>query len=80
MTTKNPKALSPYRDFKGKEIYEGDKIIHPSGQGGIVVLHRHRKYNCDKWCVYYGTGYESRLCLQVSDKGMAEVVGLYTIV
>ena len=66
--------IAPWKDFKGNSINIGDEIIHPSGQTGVVVFHEDRENDSDKWCVDYGTGYESRLCLQVGDKGMAEVL------
>ncbi|MCD6347653.1 MAG: hypothetical protein J7L96_09565, partial [Bacteroidales bacterium] len=64
---------APWSDFSGKDIKEGDKIIHPSGQSGIVVYHRDREDPSDAWCVVYDDFVESRLCLQIGDKGCAVV-------
>jgi len=66
--------IAPWKNFKGNDIHEGDKIVHPSGQSGIVVFRAERKTNSDKWLVKYGTGFKSRLCLQIGGKGMAEVI------
>ena len=57
--------------YSNQIIYEGDTIKHPvSGQKGIVVYFPDRKELTDQWCVDYGSGIESRLCLQI-DKGWA---------
>lgn len=66
---------APWPDFAGNDIHEGDTIRHPSGQQGVVVFHPERETDHDKWCVEYaGSAFESRLCLQVTGRGMAEVV------
>lgn len=66
-------AKAPITDFDGNDIYEGDTIVHPSGQHGVVVFHRDREESSDAWCVDYGVGFESRLCLQVGAKGQGVV-------
>lgn len=63
--------IAPYKDFIGKEIAEGDIIVHPSGEQGVVLLRLNREDDQDRWIVDYGDGVESRLCLQVGDRGRA---------
>lgn len=66
---------APWPDFKGNDIYEGDTIKHPSGQQGVVVFRPERESDTDRWLVsYFEGGLESRLCLQIGDRGMAEVL------
>ena len=67
------KELAPWRDFKGNKIFEGDTIIHPTGETGIVNYHSERKDISDQWTAKYDFGPESRLILQVGDKGRAVV-------
>lgn len=65
---------APWKDFAGNDIFEGDTIIHPSGESGVV---RYRQADCyvqDRWRVDYGDGRLSRLCLQIGDRGRAQVV------
>ena len=62
---------APWKDYDENDLYEGDIIAHPSGQKGKIVYHEDRPDIHDKWCVDYRAGYESRLCLQIGDKGMA---------
>jgi hypothetical protein len=66
---------APWKDFAGNDIYEGDKIIHPSGEYGIVVFKEDPTEEADRWLVNYGGSFfRSRLCLQIGDKGKAVVV------
>jgi len=66
---------APWTDFKGDDIREGDVMSHPSGQQGTVVFHHERKAPSDQWVIDYGEiGLESRLCLQVGDRGQAIVI------
>lgn len=65
--------IAPWKDFQGQEIPEGCTIKHPSGQTGTVVYKPERQALNDQWLVDYGNGVESRLCLQVGDKGRAVV-------
>jgi len=63
--------IAPWTDFKGDEITEGCIIAHPSGEQGKVVYHPNREHPSDQWTVDYGTGVESRLVLQIGDRGQA---------
>ena len=63
--------IAPWKDFKGNDIYEGSVISHPSGQEGVVVYRPERESPSDQWLVDYCAGFESRLCLQIGDKGQA---------
>lgn len=64
---------APWLDFKGNDIHEGDTIIHPSGELGIVTFIGVYKEATDQWRVDYMDNTQSRLCLQVNKKGMATV-------
>ncbi|TWR71893.1 hypothetical protein [Pseudomonas marginalis] len=64
---------APWKDYAGSQIHEGDKIVHPTGETGIVVVLPNEDHEADKWRVDYGDGYLSRLALQIGDKGMAVV-------
>ncbi|MFW5971765.1 MAG: hypothetical protein ACOCQT_06640, partial [Desulfovermiculus sp.] len=67
---------APWTDYEGNDLYEGDFIIHPSGEIAQIVVLEYAKSVHDKWRVYYKStppllaGW-SRLSLQVGDKGMA---------
>ncbi len=63
--------VAPWKDYKGDDIVEGCIISHPSGQQGTVLYKPERDDKTDQWVVNYGHGIESRLCLQVGDKGKA---------
>jgi len=64
---------SPYKDFKGNEIYSGCVLVHPSGQEGVIVFHPERLDIADQWVIQYNDEFESRLCLQVGEKGRAVI-------
>lgn len=65
---------APWPDFEGSDIFAGDTIFHPvSGQSGTVVYFPDRESDSDKWLVDYGDDINSRLCLQIGDKGQAIV-------
>jgi len=63
---------APWPDFAGNTICEGDVILHPSGERGLVVLLDTGEPS-DRWRVDYGSGDLSRLCLQIGEKGQAVV-------
>lgn len=65
---------APWRDYAGNDIYEGDTVRHPSGEQGVVVVWPDESEPSDQWRVRYDDGVVLRLCLQVGDKGCAEVV------
>ena len=65
------KSKAPWTDFENNELFEGDTIIHPSGETGIIVF-KHKPTNLhDQWLVNYGDKIYSRLSLQIGDKGRA---------
>lgn len=73
------KRKAPWKDFAGNTIYEGDYIMYPSEELGLVFYYPKGETVNDKWRVLYfdegRTGYSvSRLCLQIGDKGMAIVI------
>lgn len=67
-------SKSPWQDFAGGDIHEGDTIRHPSGEHGRVIFLASEAEPIDQWRVDYGDGNVSRLCLQVGDKGQAVVM------
>lgn len=68
-------ARAPWPDYAGRVIHEGGTTRHPDGMQGIVVCHADRELPEDQWVVRYeGSSGESRLCLQIGDKGQAVVV------
>lgn len=70
----NDRNKAPWPDYRGAEIFEGDTIIHPTGETGKVVFLDKEKEPSDQWRVDYRTGDLSRLCLQIGDKGQAYVL------
>ena len=68
------KEICPFKDFEGHPIREGDKIIHPSGEQGTVVILQQYENDGDRWRIDYEDGVLSRLCLQIGDKGRAIVI------
>lgn len=68
------KRKSPFKDYAGRPIYEGDTIIHPSLEEGIVVYLEGQSSKFDAWRVEYTNDpIRSRLCLQIGERGMAVV-------
>lgn len=79
---KVPRRIAPLRDYEGKAIYDGDRIVHPSGETGVVAHCKDAKSSTtgkitcgDTWRVLYDDGSVSRLQLQVGKKGRAVVDG-----
>lgn len=68
------KRKAPWPDHAGQDIFEGAVIEHPDGERGTVFFRSEYPEPGDQWCVDYGDGVPSRLCLQIGDKGMARVV------
>lgn len=58
-------TIAPYKDFKGNTVYEGDTIVHPSGESGVVVYYPDRPGQLDRWYVRYDNGNEHRLAASV---------------
>ena len=65
---------APWTDFAGQQIWEGDTIIHPAGERGVVVFLPEPVNAADQWRVDYGNRELSRLMLQIGDKGQAVVL------
>jgi len=61
--------LAPWKDYQGNDLYEGDKLKHPSGQTGVIEYHKDRHNQHDRWLVNYGDRILSRLCLQINERG-----------
>lgn len=66
--------LAPWTDYAGQQIYEGDTIVHPAGERGIVKFLPEHDNAADQWRVDYGAGALSRLMLQIGDKGQAAIL------
>ena len=62
---------APWKDYEGNDLFEGDRIRHPSGEVGVIVCIAEHVDPNDRWRVDYGPQGISRLCLQVGWKGMA---------
>lgn len=63
---------SPFKDFTGSDLFEGDKIKHPSGCVGIIVYDESKKKLGTEWRVKYLDTQESLwLGNQVGGRGMA---------
>lgn len=60
-----------YRCFAGNDLYEGDTIIHPDGDKGLIVWSVDKEIDqAGIWKVKYKDGASSRLSLQIGPKGM----------
>lgn len=70
------KRKAPWTDFEGSSIHEGDLIVHPSGESGLVCFLPNESDPVDQWRVSYAgqKGPLSRLSLQIGDKGRAVVM------
>jgi hypothetical protein len=66
-----PRRKAPWPDYERRDIHEGDRIVHPSGESGTVLF---LGSDSDPWRVDYGKGVLSRLVLQLGIKGRAVVV------
>lgn len=64
---------APFDDFEGNWIHAGDRIEHPSGEGGFVRYRGQANDMLDDWVVDYDDGTMSRLYLQIGDRGQAVV-------
>ncbi len=62
---------APWKDYNGNELFEGDKIIHPSGEVGKIVFEKKWEESDSVWFVNYGNDVFSQLCLQIGWKGQA---------
>ena len=67
--------LAPWTDYFGYPIFENDLIQHPSGEIGLVLFLESEDEQSNQWRVKYYDDSLSRLCLQISDKGQAIVIG-----
>lgn len=69
---------SPWPDYRGADIFEGDTIIHPSGDSGVVVfLPACAGSEADTtiaWRVKYGDGDCLWLGNQIGGRGRACVL------
>ncbi len=65
---------SPYLCYNGNELFEGDSIVHPSGQTAKIIYMK--RPDRDPWMVYYNNDIDdiSTLCLQFGDKGQARKI------
>lgn len=67
--------ISPWKDYAGNEIHEGDRIRHHSGEEGVVVFVPFGGKHGEKWFVDYENRESySILSLQIGWKGKARVM------
>lgn len=64
---------APWPDFGGGPIMEGDRMVLPSGECGIVVLRPDAQDDAERWRVDFGHGAIS-LLQAVSATGRAVVI------
>lgn len=62
---------APWPDYENNDLFEGDIIIHPNGETGIIEVDKNFANPNDRWRVNYGNRISSRLNLQVGKKGKA---------
>lgn len=60
----------PYTDMSGNELFEGDTIVHPDGDSG-VIFYDETKDDLRAWRVKYPDGDCPCLFNQIGPKGMA---------
>lgn len=68
------RQTAPWPDYAGNPVKEGDRMVHASGDSGIVVV---TAGGCDDpacWCVDYGHGNLRSLALEVGADGRAVVI------
>ena len=65
---------APWNDFNGNPIYVGDRIRHPTGDEGTVVLENLGRGFYETWRVRYDDGISLWLGIQIGDKGCGVVV------
>jgi hypothetical protein len=66
--------ICPFNDFKGGRMCEGDRVIHPSGETGIIEFQVGFEDPADQWRVVYNDGTWGRAYLQVGERGQAVVI------
>ena len=65
------RRCAPWTDFKRLPIHEGDVMVHPSGEEGMVIYMPEMR---NPWRVMYeGSIHTAALSLQVGDRGQAVV-------
>lgn len=62
---------APWPDYRGADIFEGDTIIHPTGEVAKVVFAADHE---NPWRAEYSNGDSLWLGNQIGDKGMAFVL------
>ena len=66
---------APWLDFSGALIHHGDVLAHPDGSRFVALRLPGVRDPADAWrAVYCSDGPAARLCLQIGDKGQAQVV------
>jgi hypothetical protein len=60
--------LAPFPDYEGNTVYEGDTIMHPNGEAGVVFYAPDR---LNEWRVMYEDGTDCAYALQVGSRGQA---------
>jgi hypothetical protein len=65
---------APWPDFEGTTIMEGDRLIHPSGEMGIVAMSADALHDNERWRIDYGNGVFRSLQIEVGEEGRAVVL------
>ncbi|NSL56008.1 hypothetical protein [Uliginosibacterium aquaticum] len=68
------RQTAPWPDFDGNPIMEGDRMVHPSGECGIVVLCSDAPDDSARWRVDYSGGISRSLSAEVSRDGRCVVI------
>lgn len=70
------RRIAPWKDCRGAAIFEGDTLVHPTGDWGTVVFDADKEPGLE-WRVKYLDGEESLwLGNQIGDKGQACVLSV----
>lgn len=64
---------APWPDFAGNPVHEGDRLIRPCGESGVVRL-REQDDGAGRWWVDYGHGQLRPLQTELGVTGRATVL------
>ena len=64
---------APWKDNKGNEIYEGDKVSHQHREEGVVHFMNTLGVEKDQWVVEYSSGGLPKLYSELGEEGVTKV-------
>lgn len=67
------RQIAPWPDYAGNLVQEGDRMVHPSGDTGIVVLLPGSSGDLTRWRVNYGGSLRS-LAEEIGAAGRCVVI------